>query len=116
MLTIRAMTGGTGYAERHLAHSDYYVRQMRDMKVAPDLTGYTPALLASYGRVCGRTLARAHAKSGDACAIAGYLGSGDQFDVEIGDFAVAYADQNDRDFAALKAAVRSGKVTACNET
>src|SRR5262249_11141744 len=74
-----------------VAHPDYSVRKMRDMKVAPGLTGYAPALLAVYGRVCGRTLARAHAKGGDAATITGYLGIGGVFDEAITRYALAYA-------------------------
>jgi uncharacterized protein (DUF2252 family) len=92
-----------------VAHCDYYVRQMRDMKVAPDLTGYTPSLLAAYGRVCGRTLARAHAKSGDAAAITGYLGNGGAFDEAITRYARAYADQVEKDYEHFKAAIKSGR-------
>jgi uncharacterized protein (DUF2252 family) len=91
------------------AHCDYYVRQMRDMKVAPDLTGYTPGLLASYGALCGRTLARAHAKSGDAATITGYLGNGSVFDEAITRYALAYADQVEKDYEKFKAAIRSGR-------
>ena len=72
---------------------DYYVRQLRDMKIAPNLTGYTPRILAAYGHLCGRTLARAHAKAGDAAAIAGYLGATSVFDEALADYALAYADQ-----------------------
>jgi hypothetical protein len=92
-----------------VAHRDYYVRQMRDMKVAPDLTGYTPSLLATYGRACGRTLARAHAKSGDAATIAGYLGNGSVFDEAIARYALAYADQVEKDYAKFKAAIKAGR-------
>jgi uncharacterized protein (DUF2252 family) len=92
-----------------VAHRDYYVRQMRDMKVAPDLTGYTPTLLATYGRVCGRTLARAHAKSGDATVLAGYLGNRGVFDEAVARYALAYADQVEKDYEQFKAAITSGR-------
>jgi hypothetical protein len=65
-----------------------------------------------YGRTCGWTLARAHARSGDRIAIASYLGGGDVFDRAIGAFATAYADQNERDHAALEEAVTSGRIQA----
>ncbi len=68
--------------------------------------------MALYGRVCGWTLARAHARSGDRIAIASYLGSSDAFDRAIADFSAAYADQNQPDYAALKIAVDSGRVEA----
>ena len=63
-----------------------------------------------YGRVCGWTLARAHARSGDRIAIASYLGGGDVFDRAVADFSVAYADQNERDYAALKKAAADGRL------
>ena len=90
---------------------DFYVRQLRDMKMSvPIEAGATAAQLARYAEICGGVLARAHAKSGDAATISGYLGKTDNFDVAIGKFAVAYADQTERDHAALKAAVRAGKI------
>jgi hypothetical protein len=79
------------------------------MKVAPDLTGYTPALLAAYGALCGRTLARAHAKAGDAATIAGYLGNRAVFDDAITRYALAYADQVEKDYEKFKAAIKSGR-------
>ena len=68
--------------------------------------------MEAYGRICGWTLARAHARSGDRIAIAAYLGSGDTFDRAIGEFAEAYADQNERDYRALQSAVEDGRVAA----
>jgi hypothetical protein len=91
------------------SHGDYYVRQMRDVKVAPNLVGYTPALLAAHGVLCGKALARAHAKSGDAATIAGYLGNRAVFDEAVGQYAVAYADQVDKDYDKFKAAVKAGR-------
>jgi uncharacterized protein (DUF2252 family) len=88
---------------------DYYVRQLRDMKIAPNLTGYTPRILAAYGHLCGRTLARAHAKAGDAAAIAGYLGTAGVFDEAIADYALAYADQVEKDYVTFRAATRAGR-------
>jgi uncharacterized protein (DUF2252 family) len=88
---------------------DYYVRQLRDMKIAPDLARFTPRLLAAYGHLCGWTLARAHAKSGDATTIAGYLGNRDIFDEAIAQYALDYADQVERDYEEFKAAIRSGR-------
>jgi Uncharacterized protein conserved in bacteria (DUF2252) len=72
----------------------------------------TPRGMAVYAKVCGWTLARAHARSGDAVAIAGYLGSGDTFDQALASFAEVYADQNERDYAALRGAVETGRITA----
>jgi hypothetical protein len=91
---------------------DYYVRQFRDMKGSVNLEVMTPTGLASYARVCGRTLARAHARSGDAAMISGYLGRSTKFDEAVSAFAASYADQVARDHQALVAAVRSGRVTA----
>jgi hypothetical protein len=70
----------------------------------------TPYTMELYARLCGWTLARAHARTGDRIAIASYLGGGDQFDVAIGDFAEAYADQNERDYEAFSAAAKSGRI------
>jgi len=72
----------------------------------------TPATASVYARMCGWTLARAHARSGDRIAIASYLGKGDDFDCAMGDFARAYADQNERDFAALTEAIARGRIQA----
>ena len=71
-----------------------------------------PSGLAAYGRLCGWTLARAHARSGDRIAIAAYLGKGTVFDRAIVEFSQAYAEQNERDYRALTAAVESGRITA----
>jgi uncharacterized protein (DUF2252 family) len=90
-------------------HRDFFVRQMRDMKLAPNLAGYAPAMLADYARLCGRTLARAHAKSGDAATIACYLGNGSVFDEAVAHYALAYADQVEKDYDDFKAAIRSGR-------
>jgi hypothetical protein len=68
--------------------------------------------MAAYGRMCGWTLARAHARSGDRIAIAAYLGGGDQFDRAIAEFSEAYADQNEQDYNALVDAVKAGRITA----
>src|SRR5262249_25948310 len=89
---------------------DYYVRQLRDMKIAPSLTGYTPPTLAAYGHLCGRTLARAHAKAGDAAALTGYLGATGVFDEAIADYALAYAGQDEKGYEVLRAATRAGRI------
>ncbi len=91
---------------------DFYVRQLRDMKIAPSLTGYTPAALLAYGRLCGRVLARAHAKSGDAATISGYLGSTGAFDEGITTYAVGYANQVEKDYDAFLAATRTNRFPA----
>jgi uncharacterized protein (DUF2252 family) len=90
---------------------DYYIRQLRDWKGSAVPEEMVPSGMAVYARLCGWTLARAHARSGDRVAIAAYLGGKDTFDQAIADFAGAYADQNDRDYAALQAAAASGRVT-----
>jgi Uncharacterized protein conserved in bacteria (DUF2252) len=89
---------------------DYYVRQLRDWKFSFDIAGMPPAWLQMYGSYCGWTLARAHAKTGDRAAIAGYLGASDVFDEAIADFAASYADQNERDYSALLGAIKSGRL------
>jgi uncharacterized protein (DUF2252 family) len=91
---------------------DFYVRQLWDAKGSALIEFMDPLALSFYGELCGRTLAKAHARSGDAVAIAAYLGRGDSFDRALASFAEAYADQNDRDYRALAAAVESGAVTA----
>ncbi|HKN02040.1 MAG TPA: DUF2252 domain-containing protein [Candidatus Binataceae bacterium] len=89
---------------------DFYVRQLRDMKIAPDIESQTPRVMRTYAMFCGLALARAHDKAGDAAMIAGYLGGTDHFDEAIGDYAVAYADQVERDYATFLKAVRDGRL------
>jgi uncharacterized protein (DUF2252 family) len=91
---------------------DFYVRQLRDWKYSVDIETMLPRGLRMYGELCGWTLARAHARSGDRIAIAAYLGGADVFDQAIAQFAAAYADQNERDHKALLAAIESGRITA----
>jgi uncharacterized protein (DUF2252 family) len=91
---------------------DFYVRQLRDWKFSLDIETMVPRGMRLYGEVCGWTLARAHARSGDRIAIASYLGGSDVFDRAIAEFAAAYADQNERDHDALVAAVASGRIAA----
>ncbi|WP_198369929.1 DUF2252 domain-containing protein [Roseomonas rosulenta] len=93
----------------------FYVRQLRDAKIKPMVETFDEEMMVLYAKLCGWTLARAHAKSADVTGIAGYLGSGAQFDDAMGQFALAYADQAERDHAALKAAVRKGTVQAHTE-
>ena len=94
---------------------DFYVRQLRDMKMSMPVDGFSPTQLRLYARMCGWTLARAHAKSGDAATISGYLGKSDAFDHALGEFALAYADQIQNDHAALGKAIRNGRVEALAE-
>jgi uncharacterized protein (DUF2252 family) len=91
---------------------DFYIRQLWDSKGSAEVEAMDPAGLEAYGRVCGWTLARAHARSGDRIAIAAYLGGGGAFDNAMATFAETYADQNERDYRALEAAVTSGRVVA----
>ena len=93
-------------------YRDFYVRQLRDWKFSFPIETMVPEGLRIYAAVCGGTLARAHARSGDRIAIAAYLGNSDVFDRAIADFASAYADQNQRDYDALAQAAASGRVTA----
>lgn len=91
---------------------DFYVRQLWDWKASAEIEAMDPHELDVYGRICAWTLARAHARSGDRVAIAGYLGGGPTFDRAIAEFAVAYADQNERDHQRLIDAIDSGRVEA----
>ena len=91
---------------------DFYVRQLKDWKGSFAIEAAVPAGAAAYGKACGWTLARAHARSGDRIAIASYLGTGDAFDRAIATFAEIYADQNERDYQALQEAVASGRIVA----
>ncbi|HEY6610936.1 MAG TPA: DUF2252 domain-containing protein [Pseudomonas sp.] len=89
---------------------DFFVRQLRDMKMSIPVEAISAAQLKRYAGLCGLVLARAHAKSGDAATISGYLGKGDTFDEALGDFALAYADQTEQDHAVLVEAVNSGRL------
>ena len=91
---------------------DFYVRQLRDWKFSIEIEALKPAGLGMYGALCGWTLARAHARSGDRIAIAAYLGGSDVFDRAIAEFAAAYADQNERDHRSLVEAVANGRIIA----
>ena len=93
---------------------DFYIRQLWDSKGSAEVELLDPAGLEAYARICGWTLARAHARSGDRIAIAAYLGSGDAFDRAMASFAETYADQNERDYHALQEAVASGRVAAAD--
>ena len=91
---------------------DFYGRQLKDWKGSAEIEQMVPKAMATYGKLCGWTLARAHARSGDRIAIAAYLGNGDSFDRAIVEFSKAYAEQNDSDYQALATAVKSGRITA----
>jgi len=91
---------------------DFYVRQLKDWKGSAEIEQMVPEGMATYGKLCGWTLARAHARTGDRVAIAAYLGNNDSFDRAIVEFSKAYADQNERDYQALNTAVNTGKIKA----
>jgi uncharacterized protein (DUF2252 family) len=91
---------------------DFYFRQLRDMKTSVKLEGMTASAFAKYAGLCGWALARAHAKAGDPATVSGYLGRGDAFDRAVASFAVSYADQTERDHAAMSAAVKDGRLVA----
>jgi hypothetical protein len=91
---------------------DYYIRQLRDWKMSAVIEEMGPRSMDLYAGLCGWTLARAHARAGDRIAISAYLGKSTKFDNAIADFAETYADQNERDHAALAAAVAAGRLEA----
>jgi uncharacterized protein (DUF2252 family) len=91
---------------------DFYVRQLWDQKGSAPIEQMSPKMMEVYARVCGGTLARGHARSGDRVAIAAYLGSRDTFDLAIAGFAGAYADQNERDYAAVRQGIQDGRLVA----
>ena len=97
-------TGGDGHY--------YYWRQFHDMKGSADVAAMSRQRLVNYGRVCGWTLAHAHARSGDANTTSGYLGSGASFSRALAEFAIAYADQNEADYAAFQQAIADGRIEA----
>ena len=94
----------------------FYVRQLRDMKVAPMVEAFNRSVMLQYADVCGWTLARAHARSGEPAAISGYLGQSDRFDTAIAKWSSAYADQNERDHGVLMKAAREGRLEVAAET
>jgi len=96
---------GTEAGGRH-----YYIRQLRDMKKGPEIETFWAQRLIDAADVCGWTLARAHARSGDAARISGYLGKSDSFELALAAFSRAYADQSEQDYQAMRAAVKSGKL------
>jgi uncharacterized protein (DUF2252 family) len=91
---------------------DFYGRQLKDWKGSAEIEQMVPRGMAVYGELCGWTLARAHARSGDRIAIASYLGASDRFDRAVLEFAGAYAEQNERDYRTLAEAVSVGRITA----
>jgi uncharacterized protein (DUF2252 family) len=106
------LLGWTSATDPDGSAHDFYVRQLWDWKLSADVESMKPDGLTAYGELCGATLARGHARSGDRAAIAAYLGSGTRFDEAIAQFAERYADQNERDYSALVAAIDSGRIEA----
>ena len=98
---------GTGEAKRQ-----FYIRQLSDAKIKPVIEIMKPLNLKNYADLCGRVLARAHSRSGDSAVLSGYMGKSNTFEDAIADFSVAYADQNERDHAALLKAIRAGRIEA----
>jgi hypothetical protein len=95
---------------------DFYLRQLRDWKGSAEIGTMAPSTMSTYGELCGWTLARAHARSGDRVAIAAYLGSSSAYEVAIREFASTYADQNERDHRVLVDAIAAGRIAADKET
>lgn len=98
-----------GWTEGHQGRQ-YYIRQLKDMKIKPLVEMFTQGVMLQYAELCGWTLAHAHARSGEPAKISGYLGKSDAFDDAIADFAIAYADQSERDHKVLMNAVRAGRL------
>lgn len=98
-----------GWTEGQL-NRQFYVRQLKDMKIKPMVEVFTPGVMQQYAELCGWTLAHAHARSGEPAKITGYLGKSDKFDEAIADFSTAYADQSERDHEILVQAAREGKL------
>jgi uncharacterized protein (DUF2252 family) len=105
---VRSSPPGRGSTDYYLR----YLRQLRDWKYSAEIDGMNPRTMMAYGRMCGWTLARAHARTGDRIAIASYLGKSGAFDLAVADFAENYANQTESDHAALAQAVSSGRVEA----
>jgi uncharacterized protein (DUF2252 family) len=91
---------------------DYYLRQLRDMKLSAVMEDWDAKLLRQYGRMCAHALARAHSRSGDATMLGAYMGAGHSFDEAIAEFAFDYSDQNHADYRAFVQAIREGRVNA----
>jgi uncharacterized protein (DUF2252 family) len=97
------------------AGRQFYVRQLRDMKWSPEIAALAPKTMAGYAQLCGKTLARSHARSGDAVKIASYIGTSDTFDRSLLAFSERYAAQVNRDFAAFKAAIEAGILPSASD-
>jgi hypothetical protein len=95
---------------RDLRH--YFVRQLRDIKISIRVETFGAPEMSLYATWCGRALALSHARSGSSALLSGYMGKSDEFDQALASFSIAYADQNEKDHAALKRAIRNGKIKA----
>ena len=104
-----------GWTQGVLLGRHFFVRQLRDTKISPQVENFGPWEMDFYAKWCGRALALSHARSGSPAMLSGYMGKNDAFDQAIAKFSTAYADQNEKDHAALDRAVRSGKVKAVFE-
>ena len=104
-----------GWSYGEVFHRPIYVRQLRDAKIKPVVSAMKPVNLFSYAYICGRVLASAHSRSGDAVVLSGYMGEDANFASALADFAVAYADQNERDYKAMVTAERDGRIQAQRE-
>jgi hypothetical protein len=104
-----------GWGEPKVSGLDFYVRQLRDMKGSFDFESFSLQDLNAYAESCGYALARAMSKAGDPALIRGYVGKSTEFDHAIEEFAVAYAEQNEADWSALKASIKAGRVKAMLE-
>ena len=98
-----------GWTEGQLGRQ-FYIRQLKDMKIKPMVEIFTPSVMCNFGELCGQILARSHARSGEPVKMSGYMGKSDAFDEAIADFSVAYADQAERDHETLLKAVRAGRL------
>jgi uncharacterized protein (DUF2252 family) len=105
-----------GWTDEAETGRHYYVRQLKDMKIRPTVEAFSASVMNQYAEVCGLTLARAHARSGEPAQISGYLGKSDVFDKAIAKFAAAYADQSESDHAALMKAVHEGRLEVVDES
>ena len=100
-----------GWTQKPIQERHFYVRRLKDLRLA-DIGTRLEVALPFHAELCGRTLARAHARAGDAAVVAGYTGSSTAFDEAIGEFAMTYADQNDRDWNAFLTAIKAGRIVA----
>jgi hypothetical protein len=101
-----------GWTQSVSGHRHYYIRQLRDAKISAVVEGFDLGVMQIYAGLCAWALARAHARSGDPAMIPGYMGASGAFDDAIGEFAVEYADQNERDYRGFVTAIKEGRIEA----